>query len=97
MEIREPLVAYGKRTFTITEYLEMENATVEKSEYYQGEIFAMSRAKLTHNIISRNILIQLGNRLKGKSCQPFNSDFRVHIEKNSLFTYPDLSVVCGEK
>jgi Uma2 family endonuclease len=56
----------------------------------------MSGAKLTHNIISRNILIELGIKLKGKSCQPFNSDLRVHIEKNTLFTYPDISVVCGK-
>lgn len=96
MEVREPLVAYGKKHFTIAEYLEMENAAVEKSEYYQGEIFAMAGAKLAHNIITRNILVQLANKLKGTSCQPFNSDFRVHIEKNTLFTYPDLSVVCGE-
>ena len=96
MEVREPMTAYGKKHFTVAEYLEMENVAVEKSEYYQGEIFAMSGAKFTHNIISRNILVQLANKLKGKSCQPFNSDFRVHIEKNSLFTYPDISVVCDQ-
>jgi Uma2 family endonuclease len=74
----------------------MEEAAVEKSEYYEGEIFAIPGAKLAHNIISRNIFGQLINKLKGKKCQPFTSDFRVHVEKNSLFTYPDLSVVCGE-
>lgn len=96
MEVREPLMAYGKKYFTIAEYLEMENAANEKSEYYQGEIFAMSGAKLAHNIISRNILIALGIKLKGRPCQPFNSDLRVHIEKNTLFTYPDISIVCGK-
>lgn len=96
MEVREPLVAYGKKTFTIAEYLEMEEAAVEKSEYYQGEIFAMSGAKLPHNVIAVNTLVGLHQRLKGKRCRPFNSDMRVHVEKNSLFTYPDLSVVCGE-
>lgn len=35
-------------------------------------------------------------KLKGKSCQPFGSDQRIHIEKNTLFTYPDISVICGE-
>jgi Uma2 family endonuclease len=34
--------------------------------------------------------------LKGKRCQPYGSDFRVHIPENSLFTYPDISIVCGE-
>jgi len=83
MEVREPITAYGKKTFTIAEYLEMETAATEKSEYYQGEIFAMSGAKLTHNIISGNMLAELGQRLKDKSCRPFNSDMRVHIKANT--------------
>ena len=35
-------------------------------------------------------------RLKGNKCRPYGSDQRIHIEENSLFTYPDISVVCGE-
>lgn len=96
MEVREPAVAYGKRLFTIEEYLEMETAAIEKSEYYKGEIFAMSGALLPHNIITVNTLSYLHQKLKGKSCRPFNSDMRIHIEKNTLFTYPDISVVCNE-
>jgi Uma2 family endonuclease len=44
-EVREPAVAYGKSKFTIEEYLQMEKASIEKHEYYQGEIFAMSGPK----------------------------------------------------
>ncbi|MFC3363266.1 Uma2 family endonuclease [Pedobacter fastidiosus] len=40
--INEPAVEYQKRHFTIEEYLEMENASLEKHEYFQGEIFAMA-------------------------------------------------------
>ena len=96
MEVREPAVAYGKQKFTIEEYLAMEEAATEKHEYYKGEIFAMSGPKMPHNIISRNLLIGLGIKLKGKKCQPFSSDMRVHIEANTLFTYPDISIICGE-
>jgi Uma2 family endonuclease len=96
MEVREPIIAYGKKKFTIEEYLEMEAVAVEKSEYYKGEIFAMSGALLPHNIIAVNTLVSLSQKLKGKGCRPFNSDMRVHIENNTLFTYPDISVVCGE-
>jgi Uma2 family endonuclease len=96
MEIREPAVAYGKKKFTIEEYLEYENAALQKHEYYRGEIFAMSGALVSHNIIASNVLIALGQKLKGKSCSPFNSDQRIHIEKNTLFTYPDVSVICGD-
>jgi Uma2 family endonuclease len=96
MEVREPLVAYGKKKFSIAEYLELESAALEKSEYYQGEIFAMSGALLPYNIIAVNTLVYIHQKLKGKSCRPFNSDMRVNVEKNTLFTYPDISVVCGE-
>ena len=96
MEIREPAIAYGKQKYSIEEYLEMENAATEKHEYYKGEIFAMSGPKLPHINISGNLYGNLWNKLKGKSCRPFNSDMRIHIEKNTLFTYPDVTVVCGD-
>ena len=96
MDVREPAVAYGKRKFTIEEYLVMEDAATEKHEYYKGEIFAMSCAKLPHIIIFKNLFGEIGIRLKGKQCQPYGGDMRIHIEANTLFTYPDISIICGE-
>jgi Uma2 family endonuclease len=96
MIVEEPAVSYGNKGYSIEEYLEMENAATEKHEYYKGEIFAMSGAKLQHNIVSANILATLHQKLKGKPCRPFNSEMRIHIEKNTLFTYPDISVICGD-
>jgi Uma2 family endonuclease len=96
LELREPVAAYGKKKLTIEEYLEFENASDEKHEYYQGEIFAMSGPKVPHNIIAGNIYFGLRKRLEGKSCRPFNSDQRIHIPENTLFTYTDISIVCGE-
>lgn len=96
LEIREPLALYGKKLFTIEEYLEYEKDSTEKHEYYQGEIFAMSGPKMQHNIIAGNIFGELKQKLKGKSCQPFNSGQRIYIPKNTLFTYPDISIICGD-
>lgn len=96
-EVREPAVAYGKRHFTIEEYLEMENAATEKHEYYQGEIFAMSGAKVNHVDICFNLAAGLKNKLKGKPCKPSGMDMRIHIPDNTLFTYPDIVVFCGER
>jgi len=96
MELNEPAVAYGKEKMSIEAYLEMENAADEKSEYYKGEIFAMSGAKVPHNTVATSLLVTLGQKLKGKKCKPFNSDQRIHIPSNTLFTYPDISIICGE-
>ena len=35
-------------------------------------------------------------RLKGKPCKPYRSDLRIHIPENTLYTYPDISIICGE-
>ena len=96
MEVKEPAVAYNKEKISIEAYLEMENASLEKHEYYKGEIFAMSGAKVSHNTISGNLFVTLSNKLKGKKCKPYNSDQRIHIQSNTLFTYPDISIICGE-
>jgi Uma2 family endonuclease len=95
MEVREPAVAYGHRKYTIEEYLAVENAETEKHEYYQGEIFAMSGAKMTHVKMVMNLSRELSNKLDGKPCQPYGNDLRIHIPQNTLFTYPDISIICG--
>ena len=94
MEIKEPAPAYNRKLWTVEEYLAMENASDEKHEYYQGEIFAMSGAKLPHNIVARNTFGLLIQKLKAKGCESFGSDLRIHIPANTLFAYPDISIFC---
>lgn len=96
MYVREPAVSYGKQKFTIEEYLEMEETATEKNEYYKGEIFAMSGTKHEHTVVTMNLYVALGTFLKKKPCRPYNSDMRVYIPGNTLFTYPDVSIVCGK-
>lgn len=78
------------------DYLEAELQAFEKHEYYQGEIFAMSGALLPHNQIFSNLFGELSSKLKGKNCKPFGSDLRIHIPSNTLYTYPDISIICGK-
>jgi Uma2 family endonuclease len=95
MEVREPIAVYGKKKLTIAEYLAYEKTSVEKHEYYQGELFAMAGAKVSHNRIVVRLTGLFSQQLRGKPCEPFNSDQRIHIPENTLFTYPDISIVCG--
>ncbi|MDF3078508.1 MAG: hypothetical protein K0S09_2397 [Sphingobacteriaceae bacterium] len=94
--LREPVEAYGKKHFTPEEYLEWEELQPGKHEYFQGEIFDMAGAGDRHNLIFSNLFVELGSKLKGKSCKPYGSDFRIHIPQNTLYTYPDITVVCGD-
>ena len=94
--VREPIVAYGKKVFSIEEYLEYENASQEKHEYYNGEIFAMAGTSDDHAAIETNLIISLGNALKKSHCKPRVSSKRIHIPSNTLFTYPDITIGCKD-
>lgn len=96
MDVRDPLVVYDKKKLSVEEYLRFEHESPGKHEYYQGEVFANAGAGRLHNKIFSNLFTALGIRLKGKPCQPYGSDLRIHIPANTMFTYPDISVFCGD-
>lgn len=79
------------------QYLEMEDAAFEKSEYIDGQIFAMSGASSSHNQISSNLIVILRALLKGRDCRVWGPDQRFHVEASNAYFYPDLVVVCGER
>ncbi len=85
-----------KKFYTEAEYLKLERAANFKSEFYKGEIFAMSGASVQHTIIAGNIFASLHQQLRKKPCTVHASDLRVRVEKNTLYTYPDIVVVCGD-
>jgi Uma2 family endonuclease len=85
-----------RRQISVEEYLRGELNSQVKHEYLGGFVYAMARAKNAHNQIASNVLSSLGARLRGKPCQPFNSDTKVRIilPAHVRFYYPDVSVVC---
>ncbi len=78
------------------QYLELERAAEERHEYLDGQIYLMSGGSPKHNTICVNVIRDLSNQLKGKSCQVFESNMKVGTETSGLFSYPDVSVACGE-
>jgi Uma2 family endonuclease len=78
------------------EYLRLERQAEYKSEYLNGEIFAMTGASRKHNLISINLSSSLSQQLKGKSCEVYGSDMRVKVTTNGLYTYPDVVGACGK-
>src|SRR6266536_2639921 len=85
-----------KQRFTPEQYLALEREAEYKSEYYDGEIFAMSGASRAHNLVTVNIATQLNLQLKGRPCETYVGDMRVKVSPTGLYTYPDIVVVCGE-
>lgn len=85
-----------KKYYTPEEYFEIEKYAKYKSEYYRGEIFAMSGGTLNHNRITLNIAGALNAAFSIKPCEAFASDLRIQIDKDKHYTYPDVTVVCGK-
>jgi len=84
-----------KKYYSPEEYLVLEETAEFKSEYYQGEIFAMAGASVNHNQIMLNTVIKLNKDLTDK-CRIFVTDVRLWINKKELFTYPDIMIVYGK-
>jgi Uma2 family endonuclease len=89
------MVQAAKRFYTAEEYLALEEAADYKSEYYQGEIFAMAGGTRNHSLITANTTTALNNALEAKPCEVHMSDLRLHVKRNGLYTYPDVMVICG--
>jgi Uma2 family endonuclease len=88
--------AETKHRLTVQEYLALERRAESRSEYLDGETFAMVGASRKHNLIAVNILASLHGQLRGKSCEVYANDMRVRVPATDLFTYPDVVVVCGQ-
>ena len=84
------------RTFTPEEYLTLERAAEFKSEFIDGQIYAMSGGSPKHSTISVNVTGQIHGQLKGRLCQAFSNVMKVRTGTQNLFSYPDLTVVCDE-
>ena len=86
----------AERMLTELEYLDQERQAENRSEFYRGQIYAMAGASRAHNLITVNLTRELSQRLKGRPCEVYSSDMKVKVKPSGLYTYPDVTVVCGE-
>ena len=80
---------------TEQDYLALERAAEFKSEFVDGEMYAMSGGTSRHSYLAVRFAVALESQLRGRKCMVLNSDMRVRIAKSKNYLYPDLSVVCG--
>jgi Uma2 family endonuclease len=97
-----------KTSLTPEEYLALERKAETKSEYFAGEMFplgskgkahdalAMTGATRRHNLVAGNVFAALHTQLAERPCEVYPSDMRVRVPAAGLYTYPDVTVVCGE-
>jgi Uma2 family endonuclease len=85
----------AKPFLTPEQYLEIERQAEYKSEYWQGEMFAMSGAAEPHSLLVTSIAAQIYSQLRARDCRTYSNDMRVRVSATGLYTYPDIVVVCG--
>jgi len=85
-----------QENYTPEEYLALEETADYRSEYFRGEIFAMSGGSANHNRIARNLVVGLDTAFADKPCEAFINDMRLLVKENGLYTYPDVMAVCGQ-
>lgn len=80
-----------------TEYFAWEEQQLEKYEYINGEVYAMSGGSKNHSLISVRFITLFSNHLETSDCEIGNSDLRVNIAETNNYTYPDVSVTCDNR
>ena len=83
--------------FTPEEYFSWSEHQLEKYEYIDGEVYAMSGGSVTHGRIAIRLTGLFDSHLENRTCITGNSDIRVNIVEANSYTYPDASVTCDDR
>lgn len=81
--------------FTEKQYLALERAAETRSEYYDGEMFAMAGGSPNHSFLCVQFALLVAPQLP-QGCRMFNGDLRIRISALGKYTYADCGVICGE-
>lgn len=79
---------------TPQEYFGWEEKQLEKYEYIDGQVYAMSGGSVNHGRIAIRFTAMFDTHLEGSSCITGNSDIKVNIAETNNYIYPDASVTC---
>jgi Uma2 family endonuclease len=93
-----------KFLYTVEQYLEMERSSEERHEYVDGYVYTMAGESPDHSRINVNLLTILNLQLRGKPCEAFSPNMKIRSgpffkeqkTKKGMFSYADVSIVCGE-
>ena len=85
-----------QRYYSLEEYFALEDVSDARFEYWDGDIVCMSGGSRAHGTISSNVVVSLGNSLRGGRCRAFTGDMAVYTPTLLPYRYPDASAACGE-
>jgi Uma2 family endonuclease len=82
---------------TPEEYFIWEEKQLEKHEYIDGELYAMSGGSVNHGRIAIKFITMFDTHLENSGCIIGNSDIKINILKTNNYIYPDVSLTCDDR
>ena len=79
---------------TEEQYLAIDRAAEVRSEFVDGEMFAMAGGSMSHLRIQQNLAGELHAALRGNHCEALGFDCRIRVSSRA-YVYADVTVVCG--
>lgn len=79
------------------EYLERETTASTKSEFVDGQVYAMGGASRAHATIALNLAALVRPAIRGTGCQAYIADMKVIPPGNRSVRYPDLVMTCDDR
>jgi Uma2 family endonuclease len=84
-----------KKYYTVEEYLQFEEESEIRHEFYQNELFPIEAPTIRHNEIVHNLLFQFRPHFKAEGCKVMTENVKLEAEKNEYYPYPDLMLTCS--
>ena len=78
-----------KPHLSVQEYLEQEEAALDRHEYLNGEVFVMAGGTLEHSGIALNIIAEVRPQLRNSGCRVLGSDMLIRTSPTGLYSYAD--------
>lgn len=83
-----------QRRYTVEEYLALEEQGDTRHEYFEGEVFAMAGADVSHNLLAGNLYISFRQALRGRPCRTVMEGVQLAVQEGRHYTYPDVMITC---
>lgn len=96
LTVEVTMSSLAKTYYTPEQYLALEREAEYRSEYINGQIYAMSGASREHSLIIFSMARELGAQLRDRPCEAYVADMRVKVSPTGMYTYPDVAIVCKE-
>jgi Uma2 family endonuclease len=91
------IIQKGDKKYSFAEYMAMEETSVDRHDFYYGEIFAMAGTTATHHQLAQNINAALINRFKPDGCFISLEGVRLELLEENFYLYPDVFLTCDER